>query len=95
MSAFASIKQGLQEAITHSKGKPVAVRTHRLPELNIKAVRETTGLTQEQFASTFAISLGTLRHWERGDRKPSGTALVLLHAVAKQPKTVLKILEAV
>lgn len=95
MSAFASIKQGLQEAIAHNKGKPASVRVHRLPELSVKAVRETTGLTQAQFATTFAISLGTLRHWERGDRKPSGTALVLLHAVAKQPKTVLKILEAV
>jgi hypothetical protein len=25
MSAFASIKQGLQEAVAHSKGQPVAV----------------------------------------------------------------------
>lgn len=70
---FASIKQGLEEAITHQKG-------------------EKTGLTQEQFAATFGISLGTLRHWERGDRRPHGPALVLLNAVAKEPGTVLRIL---
>jgi putative transcriptional regulator len=33
-----------------------------------------------------------LRHWERGDRKPHGPALVLLNAVAKEPGTVLRIL---
>jgi putative transcriptional regulator len=46
MSAFASIKQGLQEAVAHNKGQPVAVRVHRLSALSVKAVRETTCLTQ-------------------------------------------------
>lgn len=52
---------------------------------------EKTGLTQEQFAATFGISLGTLRHWERGDRRSHGPALVLLNAVSKEPGTVLRI----
>jgi len=50
------------------------------------------GMTQTEFASSFGISLGTLRHWERGDRKPHGPALVLLHVVAKEPKVVLNVL---
>lgn len=48
-------------------------------------------MTQAEFSSTFGISLGTLRPWERGDRKPHGTVLVLLNLVKKDPKTILKI----
>jgi putative transcriptional regulator len=99
MSAFDSIKAGLEQAIEFQRnalaGKPNTAKVHRMPELDVKTVREQTGFTQAKFAQTFAISLGTLRHWERGDRKPSGTALVLLHAVNKQPKTVMKLLGAV
>jgi putative transcriptional regulator len=89
---FASIKRGLEEAIAHQKGEKTGIRLYTPEEVNVKYVREKTGLTQEQFAATFGISLGTLRHWERGDRRPHGPALVLLNVVAKEPGTVLRIL---
>jgi putative transcriptional regulator len=89
---FESIKRGLEEAVAHQKGDKTSVRLFTPEEVNVKKVREKTGLTQEQFAATFGISLGTLRHWERGDRKPHGPALVLLNAVAKEPATLLRIL---
>ncbi len=57
--------------------------------VDIKAVRAKVGMTQTEFATTFGISLGTLRHWERGDKKPQGPALVLLNVVAKEPEAVL------
>ncbi|HEX8009985.1 MAG TPA: transcriptional regulator, partial [Casimicrobiaceae bacterium] len=40
----------------------------------------------------FGISLGTLRHWERGDRRPHGTALVLLQVIDRNPRAVLQAL---
>jgi putative transcriptional regulator len=92
--AYASIKRGLQQAIRHRQGKKVAaLKLHVPPQVDVKAVRERTGLTQEEFAATFAISLGALRHWERGDRKPRGTALVLLNVIAKDPQAVLRAVE--
>ena len=91
---FKSIRRGLQQAIRHQRGRRVrGLRLHVPPEVDVKAVRERTGLTQEQFAAKFAISLGTLRHWERGDRKPHGTALVLLNVIAKEPKAVMRAIE--
>jgi putative transcriptional regulator len=51
-------------------------------------------MTQAEFAAAFGISLGTLRHWERGDRTPRGPALVLLNVVAKEPEAVLRALNA-
>lgn len=89
--AFASIKRGLEQAIRHRKGGRVAgLKLHVPPPVDVKAVRERTGLTQEQFAATFAIGLGALRHWERGDRKPRGAALVLLNVIAREPEAVLR-----
>ncbi len=58
----------------------------------MKALRKRINMTQEEFAETFGIGLGTLRHWERADRKPKGAALVLLNLVQKDPQAILKIL---
>ena len=90
--AFESITQGLREAIDLNEGKPIAARTHRPEEIDVAQLRANLGLTQLEFAAKFCISLGTLRHWERGDRKPHGPALALLHVVAKEPQAVLRAL---
>jgi putative transcriptional regulator len=90
--AYDSIAKGLREAIDLNKGKPVAAITYRRPEIDVAQLRHNLGLTQTEFAAKFCISLGTLRHWERGDRKPHGPALALLHIVAREPKAVLRAL---
>lgn len=93
-NAFSSIKQGLNEAIEFSEGKPNKAVVHEFTALDVKAVRAKIGMSQSEFASAFGISVSTLRHWERGDRTPHGPALVLLNVVAKEPNAVLKALRA-
>jgi len=90
---FESIKQGFIEAIEHASGKPSQAVIHTPQPVDVKSIRKQVGMTQVEFAAAFGISLSTLRHWERGDRRPRGPALVLLRVVAKQPKAVLKALE--
>jgi putative transcriptional regulator len=90
--AYDKIALGLKQAITHAKGNDTGVIVHRPKDVDVAAIRENLGLTQVEFASKFCISLGTLRHWERGDRKPHGPALALLNVVAKEPKAVLRAL---
>ncbi len=92
---FESIKQGLTEAIEFAQGQPGEAVVHEFAPLDIKAVRAKVGMTQVEFATAFGISLGTLRHWERGDRKPHGPALVLLNVVAKEPEAVLRALRSI
>ncbi len=91
-AAFESIKQGLQEAITHAKGETSGVRVHRPRVVDVKAVRTKVGMTQEQFAARFGFSAATLRHWERGDRSPHGPALVLLNVIEHNPQVVIEAL---
>jgi len=90
--AFKSIEAGLTQAIAHAKGKRVKARVHYPVAIDVKAIRAKVGMSQTEFASSFGISVGTLRHWERGDREPHGPARVLLHVVSKQPKAVLSAL---
>ncbi|HIG41537.1 MAG: NadS family protein [bacterium] len=93
-NAFRSIKQGLEEAVEFSKGKPGKAVVHEFSPVDVKNIRAKVGMSQSEFASAFGISVSTLRHWERGDRVPQGPALVLLNVVAKEPKAVLKALRS-
>ena len=93
-SAFDSIKQGLDEALEFSKGRTGKAVVHEFKPVDVKNVRAMVGMSQNEFASAFGISVSTLRHWERGDRTPNGPALVLLNVVAKEPKAVLKALSS-
>jgi putative transcriptional regulator len=92
--AFQSIKAGLVQAIAHAEGKASQARIHYPKAIDVKAIRAKVGMSQTEFASSFGISVGTLRHWERGDREPHGPARVLLQVVSKQPKLVLSALSA-
>ena len=87
-----SIKQGLEEAVAYSVGECPKAVVHEFSPVDVKNVRAKMGMSQNEFASAFGISVSTLRHWERGDRVPHGPALVLLNVVEKEPKAVLKAL---
>ncbi len=88
--AFTEIAAGLDDALAHAKGRKADVAEHRAEAIDVKAIREKTGMSQERFCATFGISLGTLRHWEQGVRSPRGPARVLLKVVAKNPKAVVE-----
>lgn len=94
MSAFQSIKQGLTEAIAHAEGNKAGVREYQPYQVDVAGLRKRLGLTQENFAACFGFSVATLRHWERGDRKPRGAALVLLNLIDREPKAVMRALAA-
>lgn len=63
-----------------------------MTQSHIKDMRLKTKLTQEEFCECFGINLNTFRHWERGDRKPTGSSLVLLNMIESSGAEVLKIL---
>ena len=94
--AFDSIKQGLNEAITNAKSKnPKAegIKLYQPQAVDVSSLRRRLNLTQEQFAARFGFPVTTLRHWERGDRSPSGASLVLLNVIDRNPAAVLQALQ--
>jgi putative transcriptional regulator len=62
---------------------------YRVEPVDVAKLRERIGMTRSQFARRFGFPLGTLRHWERGDRQPSGAALVLLNVLERNHAAVL------
>ncbi len=95
-NAFNSIKQGLTEAVKHAKTKDTktsGVKLYQPHAVDVSNLRQRLSLTQEQFAARFGFSVATLRHWERGDRSPSGASLVLLNVIDRNPTAVLQALQ--
>jgi len=92
-TAFSEISAGLSEAINHAKGEETKIIEHTVEDLNIKAIRETTGMSQQKFCATFGISVGTLRNWEQGLRSPRGTARVLLQVVKHNPTAIIEAIQ--
>jgi putative transcriptional regulator len=67
-------------------------RARRVP--NVRALRESLKLTQEQFAARFHLPLGTVRDWEQGAHRPDKAAEVLLTVIARDPEAVARALES-
>jgi len=88
--AFTEISTGLAEAIDHVQGKATKVVEHTPEIIDVKAVREKTGMSQQKFCATFGISIETLRHWEQGLRSPRGSARVLLKVVDHNPTAIIE-----
>ena len=94
MSAFDSIKRGLEEARSFSKGQGGDAIVHEIaiPAPNVAEIRAKTGLSQAEFARSFGVAKGTLLNWEHGRRSPTGPAQVLLALISKQPSVVQELL---
>jgi putative transcriptional regulator len=50
----------------------------------IKQIRENAHVSQAVFASVLNTSTSTVQKWEIGQKRPTGTALKLLHLVQKK-----------
>ena len=82
-----SIRQG--KAIMRGEMEPG--RKFAIDEIDVKAIRKQFSLSQNKFAQLLGISIGTLRNWEQGRRKPEGPARTLLRVAAKHPEVILDV----
>ena len=69
-------------------GPPRLVR----PGPDVRALRESLGLSQEAFAERFQLSLRTLQDWEQERRVPEGPARVLLRVIEREPEAATRAL---
>lgn len=71
----------------------VIARVHAPQPIEVRAVRESTRLSQEAFSVRFGLDLATLRNWEQGRSEPDAAARTLLWTIARNPKAVEASLE--
>jgi len=86
---FQELLESVREGAAILRGKRKPSRAFKVTENEVRMLRERYGLSQHKFAALMGISLGTLRNWEQGRRRPEGSARVLLRVVAKHPEAVL------
>jgi len=91
-TALNKIMAGLEDALAHAEGNDATAELRTLAAIDVKKIREKTGLSQPKFASLFMIPVGTLRNWEQGRRHPEGPAIALLHIIDKEPQTAVRAL---
>lgn len=86
---FQELLKSVKEGAAIMKGEIQPSRRFEFPETEVRALRERFGLSQDKFASLVGISVGTLRNWEQGRRKPDGPARVLLRIAELHPEVLL------
>lgn len=84
--------RSMKEAVAIDRGKKAPSGAFSYSPLDIKEIREKTRKSQIDFSNMLGISVGTLRNWEQGIRKPDGAATTLLRLVAADPQFVESVL---
>lgn len=91
----AKLVKALEEVHSYLKGESSEgyVVSIRRPKLDVREIRERLGLSQQEFAIRFGISVKTLRNWEQGHRQPEGPARAYLTVIKNNADAVLEALE--
>ncbi len=89
-----SILKGLTEFNEFLEGKRSLRAYHyNIPDpVNVREIREKTGLSQPQFAARFAINRRTLQEWEQGRAVPDSVVRAYLTVISRNPQAVQKAL---
>jgi putative transcriptional regulator len=67
------------------RGLGVRIPAVRIDPVKIKHIREKTRVSQSVFARLLNVSPSSIRQWEQGKRKPTGSTKVLLEVLDKEP----------
>ena len=86
--AFGKIAEGLNEALAVARGGAGGARMHVPPDMDVRAVRAKTGLSQEGFASSFGFTVHQVRQWEQGRNRPLGAMRAYLLVIERDPQAV-------
>jgi len=95
-TAFDKIAAGLEDAIAFAEGRAETNEygIHIPPEIDVKALRERLGLSQDRFAARFGFTAARIRDWEQGRSSPDGAVRAYLLVIAREPEAVDRALTA-
>ena len=83
---------GANQMLAHVRGK-IKLESYTLPgQIDVKAIRKSTGMSQSQFAEAFALSRRTLQEWEQGKATPDGAVRAYLTVIERNPAAVVEAL---
>lgn len=89
---FTELTKSLKEAVAISRKELKPSRKFNVEVLDVKEIRQKTGLSQAMFAQLIGVKVKTLQNWEQHRRHPRGAAAALLTIVSREPKAALRAL---
>lgn len=89
---FDQIAEGLNEALAVARGEAEPYKLHVPAEIDVKAIRARTGLSQKDFASTFGFGFDQLKQWEQGRARPVQALRAYLLLINAKPAAMVKAL---
>src|SRR3990172_9513469 len=83
---FSDLVRSVRQAgkIRRKKMRPSRAMTFK--PADVRAIRDSLGKSQTEFAMMIGVSVATLRNWEQGRRIPDGPAQALLRVAAQNPE---------
>jgi putative transcriptional regulator len=91
---FAELVESIKQAGLIRQGAKNASRRTVIGAPDVRQIRGSLGLSQEQFALLIGVSPRTVQNWEQKRREPEGAAKALLMVTACNPRVVLEALHA-
>ncbi len=91
---FAELVESIKQAGLIRQGAKNASRRTVIGAPDVRQIRGSLGLSQEQFALLIGVSPRTVQNWEQKRREPEGAAKALLMVTARNPRVVLEALHA-
>jgi putative transcriptional regulator len=74
----------LEKTTLRMLGREALPKVKPLSANEITALRERAGVSQAVMAGYLNVAVSTVSQWERGERRPTSTALKLLHVVTSK-----------
>jgi|SRR5271157_1283779 len=75
-------------AIARGDAHPASYRLHVPAKIDVKAMRNKLGMTQEAFALRYGFTLARVRDWEQGRSAPDNAIRAYLKVIQKEPEAV-------
>ena len=75
-------------------GKVLGMRVTKVELPDVKAIRRSLRMAQDEFSAVYRIPLATLKNWEQGRRQPDAPAAAYLRAIQRRPKEVMEAVSA-
>lgn len=83
-----------EETLAHRRGE-LELESYTLPgPVDVKAVRLRSGLSQADFAATYALNRRTLQEWEQRKREPDSAVRAYLTVIDRDPEAVARALRS-
>lgn len=87
---------GFRQAIAHNR-EEIRLRTRQIyvfDDVDIKAIRQKSGLSQNEFALLYGFNPRTLQQWEQGRNQPDQALRAYLTLIGRDPTGVARTLRS-